>query len=132
MAGHQYTPEELALLKLYEQFLKLSNDTQIAGRFILLGPDGAVVATGSLAGRDIEAATAALTSLNDAKTATEESTRPDPFTPTVALDPALEAEFEEHCIGLDPEFLMDLAEQDPNRAVAAFDDITSQWDGGDL
>jgi hypothetical protein len=126
----QPTPEQQALLNLYAQLLKLSDDTTVAGRFILLGTDGAIVANGTLTASDIDAATTALTLFNEAKAATEEATRPTPDSvPAVALDPALENQLEEYCIGLDAEFLMQLAEQDPNAAVAAFDEITAQWDG---
>lgn len=43
---------------------------------------------------------------------------PPPRTP---LDPNLEAELEEHCIGLDTDYLVSL---DRREAVAAFDEIT--------
>lgn len=45
------------------------------------------------------------------------------------IDPILEAELEEYCIGLDTDFLVQMAAQDPKAAVAAFDEITSDVDG---
>jgi hypothetical protein len=42
------------------------------------------------------------------------------------IDPLLEQDLEEHCIGLDTDFLMSMAAQDPHRAVAAFDEITRE------
>ncbi|MFB7312959.1 hypothetical protein [Streptomyces sp. NPDC056192] len=50
-----------------------------------------------------------------------------PQTPAASdIDPLLEAEFEEYCIGLDTDFLMSMAAQDPHQAVAAFDEITRE------
>ncbi|MFF4526984.1 hypothetical protein [Streptomyces bluensis] len=72
MAEHQYTPEELALLGLNEQLLALSDDTTVAGRFILLSSDGRIVANGSLSDRDVAAATEALACLIAARKAMQE------------------------------------------------------------
>lgn len=55
---------------------------------------------------------------------------PVPAPELVRIDPVLEAEFEEYCIGLDTDFLVEMAAQDPMAAVAAFDEITSDTDGG--
>lgn len=44
------------------------------------------------------------------------------------IDPLLEAEFEEYCIGLDTDFLVQMAAEDPKAAVAAFDEITADGD----
>lgn len=43
--------------------------------------------------------------------------------PETTVDPALVEELEQHCLGMDADFLMELAAQDPNSAVAAFDEI---------
>jgi hypothetical protein len=45
------------------------------------------------------------------------------------IDPLLEADFEESCIGFDVDHLMSLAVQDPHRAVAEFDQVTADEDG---
>ena len=44
------------------------------------------------------------------------------------VDPALVDELEQHCLGMDADFLMDLAAKDPNSAVAAFDEIFAYAD----
>lgn len=127
----EFTPDEQRIIDFHQQLIALSDSTEVAGRYILLGPDGTPVANGTLSAADLETATDALTSVNAYRAATDESTDLPPV-PTVDLDPGLEAELEEYCIGLDAEFLMDLASQDTNSAVAAFDEITAQWDGGEL
>ncbi|MFJ7023281.1 hypothetical protein ACIQUW_33460 [Streptomyces sp. NPDC101117] len=52
---------------------------------------------------------------------------PIPYLPAdtvdVTVDPVLVDELEQHCLGMDADFLMDIAAQDPNSAVAAFDEI---------
>ncbi|MFK0288339.1 hypothetical protein ACIQVL_48885 [Streptomyces sp. NPDC090499] len=113
------------ILDLLNAFLGLSEDTANDCRLMLLGPTGAFVGDASLSTRDMQIAIKALA----AAKALTDVTRDLQVPGDVPLDPALENELEEHCIGLDPEFLMDLAGQDPNSAVAAFDEITSQWDG---
>jgi hypothetical protein len=135
MADREYTPDEQRLLDLYHQIIALSDDETVAGRFILLGPDGVIVAHGSLAARDIEAATDALASVNAASSASEESTGHAVYAalPKVHIDQALENELEEYCIGLDTDHLIGLAAQDRAAAVAEFDEITSDIDAdGDL
>ncbi|MER6092423.1 hypothetical protein [Streptomyces bluensis] len=133
MAEHQYTPEELALLGLNAQLLALSDDTTVAGRFILLGTDGRIVANGSLSDRDVAAATEALACLIAARKAMQESTGPAVYDrlPKVQIDPLLENELEEYCIGLDTQHLVEMAKLDPKAAVAAFDEITSDTDGNE-
>jgi len=117
--------EQSLILDLLNAFLGLSDDTENACRLMLLGPTGQFIGDASLATRDVHIAIKAL----NAARALIEATRGLDLPGDAELDPVLEAEFEEHCIGLDPEFLMDLAAEDPNSAVAAFDEITSQWDG---
>jgi hypothetical protein len=116
------------ILDLLNAFLGLSGDTDNACRLMLLGPTGTFVADASLSTRDMQIAVKALA----AAKALTEATRGLNVPGDADLDPVLEQDFEEYCIGLDPEFLMDLAAEDPNSAVAAFDEITSQWDGGEL
>ncbi|WP_030188113.1 hypothetical protein [Streptomyces violaceorubidus] len=113
---------DLRLLAFMEQILNLSDDTNTAGRIILLGPTGEVAADASLSARDLEIATKALA----AARAFTEATKGLDFPADAALDPVLEQDLEEHCIGLDTDFLMQLAAEDPRRAVAAFDEITEE------
>jgi hypothetical protein len=109
------------ILDLLNAFLGLSDDTENAGRLMLLGPTGQFIGDASLSTRDMQTAIKALA----AAKALTEATRGMHLPGDAELDPKTEADFEEYCIGLDTEFLMDLAEQDPNSAVAAFDEITS-------
>lgn len=119
---------DLRLLAFLEQILEISPDPENAGRIQLLGPTGEFIGDATLSARDFDIVTDALARLNAAKDATTQSA-PPAHVPTVSIDKGLEAELEEYCIGLDTDFLMDLAGQDPNSAVAAFDEITAQWDG---
>lgn len=144
MDREQPNENDLRLMAFMEQILNLSQDTDIAGRIMLLGPTGEFIGDASLSPADLEAATRFLAQGNAAKAAHEDTIPPAPAAPvpTVPVDPALEAELEEYCIGLDTDFLMDLAADDPRRAVAAFDLVwepaakeqiqaedTSDWDG---
>jgi len=53
-----------------------------------------------------------------------------PLTKTrTPIEAYLEAEIDEHCIGLDTDYLMAMAATDPRQAVAAFDKITADEDG---
>lgn len=114
------------LVDLIAGFLGLSDDTENAGRILVLGPTGTFIGDVKLSKRDVQIATQALM----AAQALTEATRGMNLPGDTHVDPALENELEEHCIGLDTDMLMDLAAQDPNRAVAAFDEITAQ--DGDL
>lgn len=117
-------PQSL-LLDLLNAFLGLSDDTENAGRLMLLGPTGAFVGDASLSKRDMEIAIKALT----AAKALTEATRGMNLPSDTEVDPALENELEQHCIALDVDRLMDLALQDPSSAVAEFDEITTPIDG---
>lgn len=64
MADRGFSNDELRLYELLQQFLALSDDTDVAGRIILLGPTGSIVGDATLAGPDIEAAADALLKLN--------------------------------------------------------------------
>lgn len=124
----EFTPQEAALFDLLTEIVGLSEDTENAGRIMVLGPDGKFIGDAALSARDIQIATKALA----AAKAFTEATKGIEFPADASLDPVLEQDFEQYCIGLDPDFLMDMASQDPNSAVAAFDEITGQWDGGEL
>ncbi|WP_435606680.1 hypothetical protein [Streptomyces ardesiacus] len=142
MDREQPTENDLRLIAFAEQLLALSQDPSIAGRFLLLGPTGQVVAEAALSASDLEDATRFLAQGNAAKAAQKDTAPPAPV-PTVPVDPALEAELEEYCIGLDTDYLIDLAAHDPRKAVHAFDLVTepapkeqilrednSDWDEG--
>jgi hypothetical protein len=86
--GRELTPEEQALLNLYTEMVKLSDDTTVAGRFIFLAPDGRIVANGSLAPRDIEAATEALASVNAYKQQMRQDALPESLLDVDAKDVA--------------------------------------------
>jgi hypothetical protein len=121
MTEREFTPQEAALFDLLTEIVSLSDDTENAGRIMILGPDGKFIGDAGLSTRDIQIATKALA----AARAFTEATEGIEFPAEPALDPVLEQDFEEHCVGLDPEFLMDLAAQDPSSAVAAFDQISA-------
>lgn len=139
-------PHPAELTALYFALTGIGPDTgDLAGRLTLRGPDGGFIGEIRLTLTDIETLTHAATAIGDAVNCTEEGSRPDgetyaeEFTRVQQaaereqaaqetgsrIDPAVEAELEEYYIGLDAGFLMDLAAQDPNSAVAAFDEITS-------
>jgi hypothetical protein len=125
MDRNQPNENDLRLLAFLEQILNLSQDTDIAGRIMLLGPTGEFIGDASLSPADLDNATRFLAQGNAAKEATGQAAAPA-LVPTVPVDPALETELEEHCIGLDTDFLMQLAAEDPRKAVAAFDEITEE------
>lgn len=64
MADRGFSNDDMRLIELLTQFLALSNDPTVAGRLILLAPDGNIVGDASLSGADIEAATDAIRDLN--------------------------------------------------------------------
>jgi hypothetical protein len=68
MADRGFSNDELRLYELLQQFLALSDDTNVAGRVLFLGPTGAIVGDCTLAADDIEAATDALLKLNIQRT----------------------------------------------------------------
>jgi hypothetical protein len=113
------------ILDLLSAFLGLSDDTDNAGRIMLLGPTGAFVGDASLSTRDMQIAIKALA----AAKALAEATRGMDLPGDAPLDAELEAELEEYCIGLDADYLFGLAEQDQATAVAEFDQITSDIEG---
>lgn len=64
MSDNHFSPENLALTELLQQFLALSDDQDNAGRIIFRGPNGEYIGEAKLSPRDVEAATDALTSVN--------------------------------------------------------------------
>jgi hypothetical protein len=125
----------------------------LAGRLTLRGPDGGFIGEIRLTLTDIETLTLAATAVGDAANCTEETSRPDGETyaeeftrvqqaaereqaareTDCRIDPALADEFEQYCVGLPVDLLLDM---DPAEAVAAFDQVTSDMDdnepGGSL
>lgn len=113
------------ILDLLNAFLSLSPDTDNAGRLMLLGPTGAFVGDASLSTRDMQIAIKALAAAKALIDATAGMELPG----DAPLDPVLEAELEQYCIGLNTDELFDLAAEDQAAAVAAFDEITSDIEG---
>jgi hypothetical protein len=70
---HSFSNEEMRLAELLHQFLALSDDQECAGRIIFRGPKGEYIGEAALSPRDIEAATAALTSVTAYRADMEEA-----------------------------------------------------------
>ena len=118
-------PDYGGMAQYVDWFLGLSDDTENAGRLMLLGPTGAFVGDASLSTRDMRIAVKALA----AAKALTDATRGMELPGDVPLDAELEADLEEYCIGLDTDYLFGLAAQDQAAAVAEFDEITSDVEG---
>lgn len=73
MSDNPFSPENLALAELLNQFLALSDDQDNAGRIIFRGPNGEYIGEAKLSPRDVEAATEALTSVNAYRADMEEA-----------------------------------------------------------
>jgi len=114
----------IPLLDLLAAFLGLSDDTENAGRLMLLSPTGQFVGDASLSSRDIDIAIKALAAAKAFTDATADIDIPG----ETKVDAHLEADLEEHCLGLDADLLMAMAEEDPAEAVAVFDKVTGQRD----
>ncbi|MEU9014271.1 hypothetical protein AB0D12_31780 [Streptomyces sp. NPDC048479] len=67
MAGRGFSDDELRLYELLQQFLGLSDDKDVAGTIILIGPNGSIVGDATLSAADIDAAADALVKLNIAR-----------------------------------------------------------------
>ncbi|MET7713691.1 hypothetical protein [Streptomyces sp. NPDC005407] len=67
MAGRGFSNDELRLYELLQQFLGLSDDKDVAGTLILIGPTGSIIGDATLSAADIEAAADALLKLNVAR-----------------------------------------------------------------
>lgn len=64
MAERAFSDDDLRLYELLQQFLCLSDSTEVAGTLLLIGPKGSIVGDCTLSATDIEAATDALLKLN--------------------------------------------------------------------
>ncbi|MEU9849228.1 hypothetical protein [Streptomyces sp. NPDC047985] len=111
---------ELRVLALLAQLQRISPaDAKTAARLTVRNADGDFIGEALLSDKAITALTESTFSLNL-------HLQNESAAPGADIDPDLEAELEEHCLGLDIEYLMAIAEQDPHRAVAAFDEITAE------
>jgi hypothetical protein len=144
---HELSNEELRAIELVAQLAALSPEGDATSvRVTLRMGNGRLVGEALLSEKAVEALTASALSLNayladdpdaplDGLEIVDESHLPTPApaevlpVPAVAIDPILEADFAEHCIGHDLEFLIQMAAEDPNAAVAAFDEIANRTDG---
>lgn len=77
MAGRGFSNDELRLYELLQQFLGLSDDKDVAGTLILIGPNGSIVGDATLSAADIEAATDALLKGNIARSDADQTTGVD-------------------------------------------------------
>lgn len=84
MAGP--TENELRILALYHQLRALSDSEEVGAMVIITAPASRIVQSVSLSPSDLDAVTEALASLNAAKAATEETTRPGEGLPQVDGD----------------------------------------------
>lgn len=64
MADRGFSDDDLRIYELLQQLLALSDDTDVAGRVVFLGPTGAIIGDATLSAGDFEAATDALLKLN--------------------------------------------------------------------
>ncbi|WP_399559253.1 hypothetical protein OH809_44945 (plasmid) [Streptomyces sp. NBC_00873] len=112
---------ELRILALLAELQQLSPaDAKTAARLTVRNADGDFIGEALLSDKAVAALTDSTVSMNS-YLENERATA----VPGTDIDPDLEAEFEEYCIGLDTDLLMSMAAQDPNQAVAAFDEITA-------
>jgi hypothetical protein len=115
------------LSELLDELQKLNptltgdTDHPVGARLSLRAGDGRLV------GGDAILSEKAIHALLDAVKAVNAYASQD--VPDEGIDPLLEADFEEYCIGLPVEHLLALAAQDPKQAVADFDAATSDVDG---
>ncbi|MGW1870936.1 hypothetical protein ACWCPS_36025 [Streptomyces mauvecolor] len=118
------------LLALLEQLQALSPpEAETAARLSLRSATGQFLGEALLSDKAVQALTDSTTSLN-AFLASQPDTQDDP----TAIDPFLEAELEAHCIGLPVDDLFKLAvdDKDPEKAVAEFDEMTREFEEGEL
>lgn len=125
------SPDDLHALQLLAELRRLANpDQPTAIRLIALTGDGDYIGDVKLPTPGLAHTTQAVSAVADYATRI-----PEDFTPNQGadgLDPLLIAQLEDHCIGLDPDYLMAMAVIDPRQAVAAFDEITDDGSGGAL
>ncbi|MFI6055738.1 hypothetical protein ACIBCO_37350 [Streptomyces violascens] len=118
------------LLALLEQLQALSPaEAETAARLSLRSATGQFLGEALLSDKAVQALTDSTTSLNS-YLASQPDTPDDPN----AIDPFLEAEFEAHCIALPVDDLFKLAvdDKDPEKAVAEFDEMTREYEEGEL
>ncbi|MEU5976349.1 hypothetical protein [Streptomyces sp. NPDC047315] len=128
MDGREFSADDVRLVDLLRLLQELSPEgAATACRITLRDAAGDYVGEALLDSRALEAAVEALASLVAYRDAGVDGPLPVALTelePDDDLDPRLEADLEEYCIGLNCGELMGLAAADPARAVAAFDEIT--------
>ncbi|WP_392838753.1 hypothetical protein [Streptomyces sp. LN500] len=121
--------EQLALRLLAELQRLNPGDQDQAVRLTIRSANGDYIGEARLPQRGAEALADAVSAVADyaaAMPADYEAGTQAPTPDDTDIDPALETEFEEHCIGLDTDYLMSLAARNPREAVAEFDEITRQ------
>ena len=116
--------DDLHALQLLAELQRLADPTQPAAlRITIRSAEGDYIGDIALPAPGAGHATQAVSAVADYAERT-----PTDFAPT-GIDPFLEAELEEYCIGLDTDLLVSM---DPREAVAAFDEVTGYGDGGQL
>lgn len=125
------SPDDLHALQLLAELQRLANPDQPAAiRITIRSAGGDYIGDALLPTPGAMHATQAVSAVADYATRC-----PNDFTPNQGaegLDPLLIAQLEDHCIGLDPDYLMAMAVINPGQAVAAFDEITDDGSGGAL
>jgi hypothetical protein len=118
------TPEELHALSLLAELQRLADPAQPdAVRITIRSATGEYLGETTIPALGLEHTTNAVSAVADYA-----ERFPEDFNPTV-IDPLLEADLEEYCIGLNVDKLIATARTDPQRAVADFDAITSDEGG---
>ncbi|MEU9998106.1 hypothetical protein [Streptomyces sp. NPDC050848] len=124
MADRELSPDEMRAVELLMQLQALTPENAInAIRISIRMADGSYVGDALLSAKAVAA-------LNDA-TLSMIAYR-DSQAPVGDIDPLLQADFEEYCIGLDVDGLVAMAAMDPAEAVAGFDEITGFGQDEDL
>lgn len=81
MAERAFSDDDLRLYELLQQFLCLSDSTEVAGTLLLIGPKGSIVGDCTLSAADIQAAADALLKLNISRAdAADPAAEPLPLT----------------------------------------------------
>ncbi|MYR75202.1 MULTISPECIES: hypothetical protein [unclassified Streptomyces] len=125
------SPDDLHALQLLAELRRLTNpDQPTAIRLIALTGDGDYIGDVTLPTPGLEHTTQAVSAVADYATRAPENFAPNQGAD--GLDPLLIAQLEDHCISLDPDYLMAMAVINPDQAVAAFDQITDDGSGGAL
>ncbi|MFB7222443.1 hypothetical protein [Streptomyces sp. NPDC056227] len=119
----------LRLLAELQRLAGLAPGTENAARVTIRSATGEYLGEAPLTQRAADALTDAVSAFADyaeAMPADFEAGTQAPTADGTDIDPLLAAELEEHCIGLDTEYLMSVATQDPRKAVDEFDEITRE------